>query len=317
MVAGSALIGAGSLVLVLPALWSALTAYTLAFRNLDVQTVASEAEVAEVMAGYFSFDWNSIPYLAGPGWLLWLAIAGAALGLARGSRVAGLAVAWTAMLVAFILLPWLGVPALNVTNAGAVLIMLYLPVGLAVGAGVEAGLGLAPQRYRQHAATAVAAVTLVAGLVAAPARINALEPHRFFVAAADVEALRWAAANLPADAKFVVNTHFWLPTAPHGTDGGYWIPYFTERPTTANAMLLNLADYDYQSEALTAARLAETLELDPSAIDDLVAAGYRYVYVGALGNFEGPGLQVDRLLQSGRAQVLYAHDNVTILELGE
>src|SRR5690606_18196568 len=124
---------------------------------------------------------------------------------------------------------------------------------------------------------------------------------------------------LPPDATFAVNTHYWLATTPHGTDAGYWLPYFTRRDMTAAVMVLSLADYGYQRDVLETAALVKQLEGDPAgmgaAIDGLRARGIGYVYSGARGNFEGPGLQADQLIQSGRATLLYEDGPVAILAL--
>jgi hypothetical protein len=134
----------------------------------------------------------------------------------------------------------LRVPLLSLTNLGAILIMLYLPIGLVLGGAVEEALAADQLRWRQ-AADAVVAFALLAGFVTSHARVADIEPYRFFVTDEDVAAMDWIRENTPEDAVFAVNTYFWLPRAPHGTDAGYWIPYFTGRKTTAGVMLLSLA----------------------------------------------------------------------------
>src|SRR5690606_27031174 len=92
--AWAAAVGAVALLLVVPVLWPALSVYVAANRNLTTQTVVTQAQVAEVMEGYYTFDWSSIPVLAARPWLLALAAAALAVGLARRNRLTGLAGGW-------------------------------------------------------------------------------------------------------------------------------------------------------------------------------------------------------------------------------
>jgi hypothetical protein len=308
-------IGVMALLLVMPVLWPALRVYVAANRNLTVQTVVSQAEVAQVMEGYFEFGWGSVPVLAARPWLLALAGLALLIGMVRGNRLTWLAAGWLAMLSGLGFTYLLGVPMLNLTNLGAVLIMLYLPLGLIVGAGAQEVVDwLRPSRWR-GATTGVVAALLVSGLMGAGPRVQEIEPFRFFVTGADLEAMQWINENLPPEAEFAVNTHYWLATTPHGTDAGYWLPYFTNRRMTAAVMVSSLGSYAYQGEVLETAALVKRLETDPTVIDELRRRGIEYVYIGERGNFEGPGLQADLLVDSGRATVLYTADRVAILRL--
>lgn len=312
-------IGAAALVLVLPVLWPALRVYVAQNRNLATQTVISQQEVAQVMEGYFTFDWGSVPTLAARPWLLALAGLALLVGLVRGNRLSWLAAGWLALLVALGETYRLGVPLLNVTNLGAVLIMLYLPLGLILGAGAQEALRLLPAARLRWATAALAALVLISGVPAAGQRVREVELYRFFVTEPDRAAMAWIDAHLPADARFAVNTHYWVATVPHGTDAGYWLPYFTRREMTAAVMVSSLGSYAYQSELLATAALVKQLEGEPdtiaTAVDGLLGRGVGYVYIGEKGNFEGPGLRADRLVASGRAELLYQQDRVAILQL--
>jgi hypothetical protein len=314
--AGTAVIGTVALLLVLPVLWGALGAYIADYQELDTQTVVDQAQVAEVMEGYFAFDWRNGLMLAARPWLLALATICLLFGLAHRNRVSLFAATWTALLLLLGNTYALGVSMLNVTNMGAVLIMLYLPMGLAIGAAVEALLSLVDAPRRGLVAALIVGIALGAGLARAEQRMRDLEPYRYYVTSNDIEAMGWIREHLPEDAYFAVNTNFWLPTSPYGTDAGYWIPYFTGRRMTAGVAVLSLADYAYRSEVVAASRAAKALETDLSAIDDLIEMGIHYIYIGEKGNFERAGLNADFLLRSGRAHLLYRNGNVAILQLG-
>jgi hypothetical protein len=209
----------------------------------------------------------------------------------------------------------LEIPFLSFTNLGAILIMLYLPIGLILGSVVGEGLTLLGPRRRSRVSEMVIALTLAAGFVASHVRITDIEPYRYFVTSSDVEAMQWIRENTPEDAMFAVNTHFWLPQAPHGTDAGYWIPYFTGRQTTAGSMLLYLGPKAYVSEIVDLSRSVEQLEGDDPWPGDLQAQGIDYIYIGQKGDFSGKGLQANELQQSEAVDVVYKQGDVTILQM--
>lgn len=312
-------VGAMSLLLVLPVLLPALSVYAASNRAMETQTVVSQEQLAEVMAGYYEFPWSSVPVLAARTWLLALVAAALVVGLLAGNRVSRLAAGWLLLLLAVGSTYRLGIPMLNVTNLGAVLIMLYLPFGLIIGAGAQEIVNWLPPERRKWGTVALAAFVLATGVPGARQRVGEMEPDNLFVAEADVRAMAWIRDNLPPDAVFAVNTYNWLGTTPGGTDAGYWLPYFTRRGMTAAVMLTSLGGQTYHREVLETAALVAQLEGDPAQIagvvDNLLARGVRYVYIGANGHFSEPILKVDSLLQSGRATLLYQDGPVAILEL--
>jgi hypothetical protein len=127
--------------------------------------------------------------------------------------------------------------------------------------------------------------------------------------------MRWIRENTPADATFAVNTHFWLPRTPHGTDAGYWIPYFSERQTTVGAMLLHLGAPDYVSKIVGMSQKVEDLQTDASVLKDLYALDVDYVYIGQRGDFSGPGLNAERLTAAENAQLVYEDGAVFIFRI--
>ena len=127
--------------------------------------------------------------------------------------------------------------------------------------------------------------------------------------------MEWIQENTPPDALFAVNTFFWLPAAPHGTDAGYWIPYFTGRQTTAGVMLLSLGTKEYRSNLVELSRTVEELEIGDEAISKLREMGVDYIYVGRMGDFSGPGLNAARLAKSSDLRLRYQESGVFILEI--
>jgi hypothetical protein len=222
---------------------------------------------------------------------------------------------WTGLLLLIGTAYRLNLPLFYEINMGAVLIMLYLPIGLLIGAATQEALSLIATRWQTLASRTVVGLIFVAGMVIGPKRVTDIESYRYFVTPPDLAAMEWIKANTPVNARFAINTYFWLPAAPHGTDAGYWIPYFTGRDTTAGAMLLSFASPDYVDLILRDSRASERLASDPAAIADLRQLGIDYIYVGANGNFSGTALDGKALSQQVGLRTVYHDGPVWVLEV--
>jgi hypothetical protein len=275
----------------------------------------SPSAVRAILEQYFGFDWEAVPILAARTWLLVATVLAAAFGLLRRSSLVWIAVLWGIILYLVGDAYRLGIPLPMLTNLGAVLIMLYLPIGLIAGSATEALLALFGGQRRQTAIVLVSAFVVVAGFVSSHVRVTEIEPHRYFAKQEDMVAMAWIRDNTETDATFAVNTYFWLGSHPHGTDAGYWIPYFTGRRMTAAVMLLSLATQEYQSRVNEMSRAAERLTLDNSALDELQELGVEYIYIGANGDFSGPSLNAAQLSQSGKAALVYQTPHVSIFRI--
>jgi hypothetical protein len=211
----------------------------------------------------------------------------------------------------------LGLPALNITNVGAVLIMLYIPISLVIGIAAEELFQtlMASGRLRVIGSPVVVILLILVSVITGRTRAIEIEEYRYFVSATDIAAMDWISANTPTNARFAINVTFWFPNLPHGTDAGYWIPYFTGRPTTAGSMLINFSSISYREWILEASRAIERLMNDPSAIDDLRRLGVDYIYIGAQGDFSGSGLDGPRLSQLSGIHPVYHKDQVWVLQL--
>jgi hypothetical protein len=129
--------------------------------------------------------------------------------------------------------------------------------------------------------------------------------------------MQWINDHTPPDAAFAINTQFWLPNAPLGTDAGYWIPYFTQRRTNTGVMLANMGDAEQVAQMLALSHLADELDQDPALLTQLRDLGYQYVYIGAQGNYNGGGLNAEQLVQTGLAERVYVDGPVNILRILE
>jgi hypothetical protein len=312
LLAGLLVVGFCSLFLILPTLWAAFAAYlgSIHYAATAVDPSIRQASIQQ----YYTFHWVSIAVLAGQPWLLVISVLAVGMGLLRRNALTVICLLWVGVLFLEGNAYLLGIPLLMVTNMSGILIMFYLPIGLVIGAAAQELVQLVPQRQRTTVATLGLVGLLLAGLPAAWVRAHQLEPYRFFVMPADVRAMDWIRANVPADARFAVNTEFWLPTLPHGVDAGYWLPYFTQRSTTAGVMIMR-GNYAKQVKAWSEAVVR--LESDLTAVDELRNLGVGYIYLGARGDFRSPGLQLEWLKQSPALQVLYEEGGVAILRIHE
>jgi hypothetical protein len=138
---------------------------------------------------------------------------------------------------------------------------------------------------------------------------------RYFMTPADEEAMAWIQAETPPDALFAINTHLWLSDSPHGTDGGFWIPYFTNRKTTTGSMLNGLGPPEYFTRIQALSRQVKAYETQQLPARLLCDSGIHYVYLGQKrGNFIGPGLLPENIIG---AKTVYQRDGVQILSVCE
>jgi hypothetical protein len=209
----------------------------------------------------------------------------------------------------------LNIPVLNLSNLSGITIMFYLPVALIIGAALNDMIELIKGDHKNHVIRLVTGIVLSAGFVASYYRANEIEPYRYFVTPSDVAAMEWIKTNTPTDAIFSINTYFWLPGIPHGTDGGYWIPYFTGRQTTAGCMISSLANPVQVRNVLEMSHLSEQLTKGNIDVKGLHAHGIQYIYIGARGNFSGPGLDAKELSQQKELEAVYDQQGVQIFKV--
>ena len=309
---GTVVVGTLALLAVAPAAWNAVLAFVT--KQLS-PPVVSESTARLVQRQYFEFPWETVPILVARPWLLVTAACCTGIGLLRRNRMVALALLWTIGLYFIGDAYRVGIPLLTLTNLGAVLIMLYLPIGLIVGSMVQEFVRLAGPLRRDAAARLVIALALSSGFVASHVRVTEIEPYRYFVTSEDISAMDWIRNNTASDTTFAVNTYLWVADSPHGTDGGYWIPYFTGRQTTAGMMLLSLATGEYRSHVKQMSVAAVRLTVDNSAIDELRSLGVGYIYIGTRGNFSGPGLSAATLSQAKDVTLVYQSGGVSIFQI--
>ena len=299
-----------SLLMVFPVLWVVGTHYL--DRGQSYTPITPE-QAEQLRQNYYAFPLSTIPHLVAPVWLLILTALATLVGIIRRNTLTFTVLSWTLTLIAMGNLYLLNNPTLNFTNLGAILIMLYLPIGLVIGTAVSELYTLAPTNYKKQIKFATLALILIIAIPATYKQATAIEPYRHFITDTDINAMNWINNNVPEDATFAINTYFWLPNFAHGTDAGYWIPYFTNRDITTSSMISADAPSEYRQRILVVSQASEHLENDLGALETLYDSGVEYIYIGAKGDFSGDGLQYDFLMQSNWIEQIYQDGNTTIL----
>ena len=272
------LIGLITTVFILPTLIAGLESY---IDQRVVQVSANQGERILADQWYYSTGdgdtWKltqkSIPFLA-------LGMIGVITGLLtkKNGKISIFTFVWILCLIGFSQLYRLNVYVLAFTNITAILLILYLPIG--IGSGILWNNVFEGREFRFHhqIRAFVVVLLLLTSVVTYQFRVKDFEPQRAFMTDADNMAMEWIKSNTPQDAVFGVNTNFLNPTMPFGTDAGYWLPVYAQRQTTALTLLSSLSDeYAFDLErSKTIPEFYKTGDLGP-----LCDYGIDYLYSGA------------------------------------
>ena len=270
--------------------------------------------------------------------LIWLLLA---LSLAwaiwrREKPAAALALGWALVFLAANP-AWLSLPGTGALRNFDVLVAMYFPAALLIGAAVgwllveslrlkvvgsqPSTLNLNPSTlFRAFAFLAVLALALFGfrqRLHDVSARDGAL------LTRPDLRAAAWVQANTPPGSRFLVNAFFAFGgTVAVGSDAGWWLPLTAGRPTTLPP--INYAteqgdrpDYWAWTNALIAAMQARG-PADPEVLALLKERGVTYVYIGQRqGGLNSPGPLLDPavLLASPYYTPVYHQDRVWVFEI--
>jgi hypothetical protein len=304
---GILLIGFGTMLLTIPALKEAVFIYW-------ERTAQASSSISLKKSAYFIFPWSTILYLVAPLWLLLLGGVAGVYGFLKHRLIIG-SIIWMVILLIIGSLYILDIPLLAFTNLGAVLIMLYLPLSLIIGAGGGLGAEKLASYWPKVTPKALAISILMVTILFVPIRLKATEPYRYFVTPADIKAMDWINSSIPQKTIFAINTYFWLPNFPHGTDAGYWIPYFTGHQTTTESMLFSLRQKRDREKVADLSKKVINSQTVLANLEILRQHGVEYIYIGNKGNFSGPGLQKEEIGQSSKTQLLYSQEGVSIFKI--
>lgn len=300
-------------VFILPTLIAGLESYT----NQRVDQVATDQEQALLTDQWYytSGDKNtidltrkSIPFLA-------FGFTGVIAGLLskKNQKLSLIMLFWILCLIGFSQLYRLNNYVLAFTNITAILLILYLPIGVGWGILWNAIFECKDFKFYNQLRAIATVFLVLAGVITYYLRIKDFEPQRAFMTGADKTAMEWIKSNTNHEAVFGVNTNFLNPTMPFGTDAGYWLPVYAERQTTALTLLSSLSD-DYQSDLERSKSIREFYET--SDVSLLCDYGIDYLYSGVNDPLDSADFaELPNLYENEKLRLIYNQDKVQIFEI--
>ncbi|HEX6289870.1 MAG TPA: DUF6541 family protein [Herpetosiphonaceae bacterium] len=253
------------------------------------------------------------------GVVLALAAIGVVLALARRNWRAGLLAVWSALLIVIVVPYVFGLPGSGVVGAFTSFIALYITV-IPLAAYV---LGLLQERLTawHRLAGAVVGLGALIGVSVWGMRWQeqVIEPRYQLFTPADEAAMAWIRESTPPDAKFLVNMFpAYGDTLVVGSDGGWWIPLLTGRPTTLPPITYGSERAATTGYSRQISRFAAELRRHPlpdaQGIALLREGGIRYIYSGA-HSAQPDRFDVEALRESPALRVVYEAEGVTIFEI--
>jgi len=216
-------------------------------------------------------------------------------------------------------------PGANMMQNFAVLIALYIPVGLLVGWLIGQIAVLAERRVGKAGQWIMGMAVVAVAVWAAMGQMRIVQPSCVMVTRPDVLAMTWIRENTPPETRFLVEAfRIYGGRSAVGGDAGWWIPLLARRENTMPPQyaLLNEvpADAQYtQSIVNLVAYLETTSPVSPEGVQVLCNWGITHVYVGQGQGKVGAGamqlFSPDVLAISPVFSTVYQQDRVHIFAL--
>jgi len=246
--------------------------------------VAKGGSVAGVLAELAA--WKELP-----GYVPWALLVIAALALAwAAARKAWSVVAlggWTVLLALYVAGRLIHLPGANMMQSFAVMISLFIPVGVLCGWLGGDVAGWFELRVRRIGSIVVTSACLALGLWGAwQMRGIARADFHAMVTRPDLRAMAWIRENTPLEARFLVEGfRIYDGRSAVGSDAGWWIPLLAGRANTMPPQyaLLNERpiDADYTRKVVElVAGLEANSPASPEGMRLLCEQGITHVYIG-------------------------------------
>jgi hypothetical protein len=270
-------------------------------------------------------DYNAIGSLTffAPYWLAALAVLGAVWGGVRRQASLLLIAIWIGLLFGLSNPDRLGLPGTGIVNNFAVLIALYLPLGILAAYVIGGAAAWLASRY-SFSSYALAAGGLALAVVGARARLSVVDPAFMLVTPEDMAAMAWIRANVPTDVTFLVNSFpAYGNSSVVGSDAGWWLPLLAGRKTTLPP-LPYVSEKAFVSDYRT--RVNEFhATVWKTALDSAEGAAWlranhvTHIYIGQkegmVGNGTGIALSAQLLESSPFYQLIYRADDLRVFEI--
>ncbi len=214
----------------------------------------------------------------------------------------------------------LQLPGSGIISNFSLFIAWYLPAGLLIGdLGSQLCSVLEAKRWRS---AAVAMALAIVGLVAAPTRLEDVQPEQHaLVTRPDRRAMAWIRENTPEDSLFLVNSFLaYDGAAVVGSDAGWWLPLLANRSNTVppiNYGMESWSQASYGQQVQDLSGLLVSAEPDDSATLALLRQyAVTHLYIGQRQgrvNYGGPSvLDPQELERSAHYRPVYHQDRVWV-----
>ncbi|MGQ9804377.1 MAG: hypothetical protein ACUVSH_11190, partial [Anaerolineae bacterium] len=217
--------------------------------------------------------------------LLIVSILGIGWGLFRREWQVVLPALWTLLLALWVAARLIRLPAANMMQNFAVLIALYMPVGLLSGYFIER-VASALKRLSAGGCWGWRCIVAVVALWGAVQQTRIVQPQFIMVTRPDMRAMEWIREYVPATARFLVEGfRIYDGRSAVGADAGWWLPLLAGRENTMPPQyaLLNEAPaeplYSLQVVNLVAA-LESGPPTSPENLRQLCGWPISHVYIG-------------------------------------
>jgi hypothetical protein len=278
--------------------------------------------VQAVLADYRA--WRGLFWYV-PKTLIALALVGLAWSLVRKSWMVAAQSLWVALLSTVFAGGLIHMPGANMVQTFAVLIALYIPVGLVLGWLLAEIAGPKNEKIK---GSLVAIAVFVVAILGVLGQLNTAMPETLaYVTRPDTLAMEWIREHLPDNAHFLVEGIIFRETSIIGSDAGWWIPLLAHRQNSMPPQYaLNevpIHPGDTQRMITLVSRLGTISLSSEEGVSLLCSEGITHVYIGQ-GQGEvalkamnlGPQLfSPDNLLSSKDYSLLYHQDRVYVFAL--
>lgn len=285
--------------------------------------VSTASPWANVLADYQV--WKDIQEYV-PMSLLATVLAAALLALLFHRQGALLILLWMMLLASLVAGRLIGLPGANLLQNFAVLIALYMPVGLLCG-WLTAQIWIFLHRHNSRIAQPLLALVLITGgLWFAIPQLDIMKPWHIMVMRPDIRAMTWIRQHIPQDAIFLVEGfRIYNGYSAVGADAGWWIPLLAGRRNTMPPQyaLLNerQATPGYNQRVVELVAALEDTNLDTvEGVQLLCDWEITHIYIGQGQGLVGASLQQqlytpDEIRKNPALELLYHEDRVYIFQL--
>ena len=227
---------------------------------------------------------------------------------------------WVLILGALVAGQAINVPGANFMQNFAILIVLYIPVGILAGWLLGEVSNVLP--HHSAISTLLAGVLFFTALLGAKSQVRIVDTSFVMVTRPDIRAMAWIGEEVSPDANFLVEGfRIYDGRSVVGADAGWWIPLLTQRQNTIPPQYALLTEQPvelaYNQDVVDLVAALETMPLDSDqGLSLLCKRDITHVYVGQGQGNVGAGVRQlfapSDLVWSAHFNEIYHRDRVHI-----